>query len=206
VEQSRNKLAQIRSAYESQLLNERVELQAQQQRTAGELQKQAYRSGLLELRAAEDGVVKDMVTYTPGAVVQPGAVLLNIVPRGEPLFAEVAIRNEDVGFVAPGQSTKVKLQAYPFQKYGMLEGTVEVVSADSAANDPQKAAAQGQNPQSYKALVRLATQDFRAASGEVLKLAPGMVVQAEIHQGRRTVLEYLLSPVQKVTGEAGRER
>jgi HlyD family secretion protein len=88
----------------------------------------------------------------------------------------------------------------------MLEGTVQLVSADSSANDPQKAAAQGQNPQSYKALVKLASQEFRASNGEVLKIAPGMVVQAEIHQGRRSVLEYLLSPVQKVAAEAGRER
>lgn len=206
VEQSRQKLAQIKSNYESQLLNERVELQSQQQRTQGELQKQVYKSGLLELKATEDGTVKDMATYTPGAVVQPGAVLLTLVPRNEPLFAEVAIPNEDVGFVAPGQGVKVKLQAYPFQKYGMLQGKVEVVSADSSANDPQKAAAQGQSPQSYKALIKLASQELRAASGEALKLAPGMVVQAEIHQGRRTVLEYLLSPVQKVAQEAGRER
>jgi hemolysin D len=206
VEQSRNKLAQIKSSYHSQLLNERVELQGQQQKTAGELQKQAYKSGLLELHAPEDGVVKDMATYTPGAVVQPGAVLLNIVPGNEPLFAEVAIRNDDVGFVVKGQQVKVKLQAYPFQKYGMLDGKVELVSADSLANDPQRATAQGQSPQSYKALVKLDSQEFRAANGDVLKLTPGMVVQAEIHQGRRSVLEYLLSPVQKVAAEAARER
>ncbi len=206
VEQSRRRVAQITSSHESQLRNERVELQGQQERTQGELRKQVYRSGLLELRAAEDGIVKDLATYTPGAVVQPGSVLLNLVPVREPLFAEVAIRNEDVGFVVPGQAVKVKLQAYPFQKYGMVEGKVELVSADSLANDPQKAASQGQSPQSYKALVRLGSQDLRAPDGEVLKLTPGMVVQAEIHQGRRTVLEYLLSPVQKVAQEAARER
>jgi len=206
VEQSRQRFAQIKSGYESQLLNERVELQSQQQRTEGELRKQIYKSGLLELKATENGTVKDMATYNPGAVVQPGTVLLNLVPKNELLYAEVAIRNEDVGFVAPGQRVKVKLQAYPFQKYGMLAGTVDVVGADSSANDPQKATAMGQNPQSYKARVLLASQDLRAPNGEVLKLAPGMVVQAEIHQGRRTVLEYLLSPVQKVVQEAGRER
>jgi HlyD family secretion protein len=206
VDQSRKKLAQIRSSYQSQLINDRVDLVAQQLKTQGELRKQTYKSGLLELRAAEDGVVKDMLTYTPGAVVQPGAVLLNIVPKKEPLFAEFAIRNEDVGFVAPGQSVKVKLQAYPFQKYGMLDGRVEVVSADSLANEPQKAEAQGQSPQSYKALIRLAGQELRAPDGEMLKLAPGMVVEAEINQGHRTVLEYLLSPVQRVAQEAARER
>lgn len=178
----------------------------QHQCTEGELHKQAYKSGLLELRATEAGTVKDMATYKPGMVVQPGASLLNIVPKDEPLLAEVAIRNEDMGFVGVGQRVKLKLQAYPFQKYGMLEGTVELVSADSLANDPQKAVAQVQSPQSYKALVRLAAQELKASSGEVPKLTAGMVAQAEIHQGRRTVLEYLLSPVQKVAQEAARER
>lgn len=206
VDQSVQKLAQIKSTYESQLLNERIDMQNQQQRTQAELQKQAYRSALLELRASADGVVKDMVTNTPGTVVQPGVVLLNLVPKGEPLLAEVSIRNEDVGFVAPGQAVKLKLQAYPFQKYGLLEGRVQVVGADSIANDPQKAAAMGQAPQSYKALVTLSSQALNTAGSQPLKLTPGMVVQAEISQGQRTVLEYLLSPVQKVAQESARER
>jgi HlyD family secretion protein len=128
------------------------------------------------------------------------------VPRNEPLVAEVAIKNEDVGFVVPGQQVRLKLQAYPFQKYGLLESVVQIVGADSAANDPQRANAQGQSPQSYKALLKLQSQELAGASGEKLKLSPAMVVQAEIHQGHRSVLEYLLSPVQKVAQEAGRER
>lgn len=206
VTQSTHRAAQIRSHYRSDLLAQRVELQGRQHRTDGELRKQAYRSGLLALRAPEDGIVQDLAAAMPGAVVQPGAVLLNLVPLGEPLLAEVAVRNEDAGFIAAGQRVQLKLQAYPFQKYGLMEGVVELVSADSAANDPQKAVAQGQSPQSYKALVRLERQDFMAADGQRLRLTPGMVLQAEIHQGRRTVLEYLLSPVQKVVREAGRER
>lgn len=206
VEQSRKKLDQIRSNYQSQLIGEQLELQGQRTRTAGEIQKQAYRSQQLELRAPVDGTVKDMATYTMGAVVQPGTVLLNLVPKNEPLYAEVAIRNDDVGFVVAGQAAKIKLQAYPFQKYGLLAGTVETVSADTSANDPQKASSLGQNPQSYKALVKLANQELRANSGELMKLSAGMLVQAEIHQGHRTVLEYLISPVQKVAQEAGRER
>ena len=115
------------------------------------------------------------------------------------------MRNEDVGFVATGQAVKVKLMAYPFQKYGLVQGTVEHVGADAQAADSQRAAT-GLAPQSYKALVRLDSQELVAASGERLRLTPGMAVQAEIHQGRRSVLEYLLSPVQKVAGEAARER
>lgn len=206
IQQSQTRVAQIKSSYQTQLLNERIELAAQQLRSDGELQKQTYRSSLLELKAPRDGIVKDLVTYASGAVVQPGTVLLNLVPRNEPLLAEVAVRNEDSGFVTAGQRVQLKLQAYPFQKYGMLEGTVSLVSADSSANDPQKAAALGQNPQSYKAMIKLTSQQLRGPSGGTLKLAPGMAVQAEIFQGRRTVIEYLVSPVQRVAHEAGRER
>ncbi len=206
VEQSRRRSAQIVSAYQSQLENERVELLAVIQKVQGDLAKQDYRSGLLELRSPVAGMVKDLVSYTPGAVVQPGMVLLNIVPKGEPLMAEVALKNEDAGFVAPGQAVKVKLQAYPFQKYGMLHGVVELLSADSSVNDPQKATSMGQSPQSFKVLVRLQHQELRSPAGEDLKLSPGMVVTAEVNQGQRSVLEYLLSPVQKVSAEAARER
>jgi hemolysin D len=206
VGQSLKKLDLVKSSYQTQLLSERLELQGQQKKTASEIQKQAYRSELLELRAPVDGTVKDMATYTLGAVVQPGTVLLNLVPRNEQLYAEVAIRNDDVGFVLPGQEVKIKLQAYPFQKYGLLAGTVEIVGADSSANDAQRASSPVQTPQTYKALVKLATQNLRANNGQLLKLTAGMLVQAEIHQGRRTVLEYLMSPVQRVVQEAGRER
>lgn len=206
VEQSRKKLAQITSSYQSQLQNERVELLGASQKVQGELAKQNYKSGLLELRSPATGIVKDLAAYTPGAVVQPGMVLLNVVPLGEPLMAEVAVKNEDAGFVAPGQKVKVKLQAYPFQKYGMLDGVVEVLSADSSVNDPQKASVMGQSPQSYKLLVKLGAQELKSPAGENLKLSPGMVVTAEVNQGQRSVLEYLLSPVQKVGAEAARER
>lgn len=206
VEQARKRLLQVKSGYEAQLHNERVELRNQQQKVEGEMAKQNFRAGLLEVRATETGVVKDLLSTRPGTVVQPGTVLLNLVPRDEPLLAEVAVQNEDVGFVVPGQAVRLKLQAYPFQKYGLLGGTVETVGADSSARDPQKAVAMGQSPQSYKALVRLDDQRLVASDGGVLRLAPGMVVQAEIEQGRRTVLEYLLSPVQRVAHEAARER
>jgi hemolysin D len=205
ITQSQKKLAQIKSNYESQLLNERVDNSSQSQKAEGELTKQEFKSGLLALRAPQAGIVKDMNLTTIGTVVQPGAVLLNIVPKSEPLIAEVSIKNEDVGFVQAGQGAKVKLSAYPFQKYGLVEGTVESVAADSNSNDPQKQQA-GQQPQSYKAYVKLKDQVLRAPNGEQLRLTAGMAVVSEIHQGKRSVIEYLLSPVQKVSQEAARER
>jgi hemolysin D len=198
------KVAALTSTYRSQLLTERTEAMGQVSKLEQEWEKAGYKSGLLELKAPQDGVVKDIATTTRGTVVQPGMVLLTLVPKGENLVAEVQVKNEDVGFVQVGQNVKLKVAAYPFQKYGLLEGTVQTLAADSQAssgNPPQA------GPQGYKAAVRLDAQYLQAIGGSRRNgLEAGMQVAAEIHQGSRTIMEYLLSPVQKVVGEAGRER
>ena len=206
ITQSERKLAAIRSQYRSQLENERIETLAVLNRSGQELEKSNVKAESMDIRAPNDGVVKDMTTTTRGAVVAAGTLLMNIVPQDEPLQAEVLLRNEDVGFVALGQAVKVKVAAYPFQKYGMLDGKVEMVSADSA--DPKQQQQQGQAPTlTYRAIVRVNTNHLvSAATGERLALNPGMLISAEIHQGDRSVMEYLLSPVTKVAREAARER
>ena len=206
IAQSEKRIASLRSQYRSQLENERIDTLAQLNKSGQELEKSNVKAGQLEIRAPNSGVVKDMATTNRGAVVAAGALLMNIVPKEEPLQAEVLLKNEDVGFIAVGQPVKVKVAAYPFQKYGLLDGKVNLVSADSA--DPKQQQQQGQPPTlTYRAIVRLdATALKSAATGERLTLNPGMLVTAEIHQGQRSVLEYLLSPVKKVGQEAARER
>jgi HlyD family secretion protein len=130
-------------------------------------------------------------------------VLLTLVPNNEQLVAEVHVRNDDVAFVQAGQLVKLKIAAYPFQKYGLLEGQVQNVAADAQTSEPN---ARQPPVQGYKALVGLQSQSLVADGGQQLRLESGMQVIAEIHQGRRTVMEYLLSPVQRVVHEAGRER
>ncbi|WP_140630181.1 HlyD family type I secretion periplasmic adaptor subunit [Methylibium rhizosphaerae] len=205
IAQSERRIASLRSQYRSQLENERIETVALLNRSGQELEKSNVKAGMLEIRAPNAGVVKDLATTTHGAVVAAGALLMNIVPQDEPLQAEVLLKNEDVGFVAVGQKAMLKVAAYPFQKYGMLEGEVALVSADAA--DP-KQTPQGQAPMlTYRAIVRLKGSKLTsAATGEQLALNPGMLVAAEIHQGKRSVIEYLLSPVQKIGQEAARER
>lgn len=205
IAQSERRIASLRSQYRSQLENERIETVALLNRSGQELEKSNVKAGMLEIRAPNAGVVKDLATTTHGAVVAAGALLMNIVPQDEPLQAEVLLKNEDVGFVAVGQKAMLKVAAYPFQKYGMLEGEVALVSADAA--DP-KQTPQGQAPMlTYRAIVRLKGSKLSsAATGEQLALNPGMLVAAEIHQGERSVIEYLLSPVQKIGQEAARER
>ena len=203
VAQSEKKLAGLRSTYRSQLENERMETQTQLAKSAQELDLSTIRSGLLEIRSPTDGVVKDLAITSKNAVVQAGALLMNIVPQAEALQAEVLLANDDVGFVVVGQAAQIKIAAFPFTKYGLLQGRVIHVSAD--ASDPK----QNNSPQAaaltYRALVKLDSQSL-VASGAVLALSSGMAATAEIHQGTRTVMAYLLSPVLKVRAEAARER
>lgn len=210
IAQSEKKLAQLDSDYRRSLHAERNEAQAAFDKLAQERTKQAHRKDLLELRATQDSVVKDLATHTAGTVVQPGTVLLTLVPKEEALRAEVWVSNEDIGFVRQGQPVKLKFAAFPFQKYGMVEGTVEHVSADAADGNTGNAAPndkgqkQGQ-PLVYKALVTLKAMNLEL-DGARFALGAGMQTSAEIMLGTRTVAEYLLSPVQKAWHEAARER
>ena len=206
IKEADQRIAQITSSYRQKLEAERMDTLAQLNRLEEDWNKQTHRHQLLELRAPEDGVVKELATHTAGAVVQPGTVLFTIVPRHEPLRAEVWVPNDDVGFVHKGQTVKVKVAAFPFQKYGMVEGKVAHVSAD--ASDLSRTAQQSAAPREssrYKALVELGGQALER-NGVAHALSPGMRVNAEIKLGERTVLDYVLSPVQRVVHEAGRER
>jgi HlyD family secretion protein len=211
------KISQLHSSYKSELQKELADTRARIGQLQPNLDKTLYKEGLMELRAPQDGIVKDIATTTIGAVVQPGTVVLTLVPKGEMLFADVNVKNEDVGFVRVGQSAQVKLAAYPFQKYGMMTGKVIHVSADATETNRPAANSNASSSQSdtanpaasiatYKARIQLDQQTLKDAQGRQQALTPGMQIVAEINQGQRTVLEYLLSPVQKVVQEAGRER
>jgi HlyD family secretion protein len=124
------------------------------------------------------------------------------------LRAEVWVSNDDVGFVHQGQAVRVKIAAFPFQKYGMVEGRVAHVSAD-ASIVPSGRGEPGPSParesSRYKALVELTGQALER-DGVSHVLSAGMQVNAEIKLGERSVLDYVLSPVQRAFHESGRER
>lgn len=213
------RISQLHSAYQSELQKELADIRAKIAQLQPNLDKTLYKEGLMELRAPQDGVIKDLATTTVGAVVQPGTVVLTLVPKGEQLFADVNIKNEDVGFVQVGQTAQIKLAAYPFQKYGMLTGKVIHVSADAtesnrastnanaaANNNTTDGSSQAAGIATYKARIQLDHQSLTDPQSNKLQITPGMQIVAEINQGKRTVLEYLLSPVQKAIKEAGRER
>lgn len=204
IAQSDKRIAQLKSTYRQQLHEERVEAQAHYRRLQQEREKHRHRNALLELKAPQAGVVKDLVVHAPGIVLAPGTVVLTLVPQDEPLLAEVWVTNADAGFVQPNQKARVKIAAYPFQKFGLLDGSVETISAD-AEDARGTAEREARADLAYRARVRLAA-DHVLSEGRRLRLVSGMAVTAEVHIGTRTVLEYLISPIQKVAAEAARER
>jgi HlyD family secretion protein len=213
IQEARQRVRQVGSKYRSDLENERVDAATEYRKLQEDAVKLTHRSNLLELKAPQAGIVKDLATHTVGTVVATGTVLLSIVPENEPLVADILIRNEDIGFVKTHQRVKVKLAAYPFQKYGLLDGEVLQVWPDASDDDNHESARQHPSTEGapeghsggFRALVELDRQTL-AAGGQTLTLMPGMEVIAEVREGRRTVMEYLLSPIKAAVHDSGRER
>lgn len=203
IEQHKSRLKSLVASYKKGLVQERVEYERTLSSLIQEQQKQQYRNNQLTLKAPEDGVIQTVAVSTAGSVVPSGTVLLTMVPTDDPLKAEVMVSGTDIGFVEVGQKAKLKLTAYSFQRYGMIEGEVTHISPNSLSNQ--------QNPMDnpgalgYKAIVQLDHQTLQN-QGRSFPLRAGMGVSAEINTGKRTVIEYLLSPVKKVVSEAASER
>lgn len=203
LKQSERRMARLRSDYIKRLTTERAELALRIDTLRQDIAKQKHRMGFLELKAPQDGLVKSLGTHTVGTVTQPGTILMTLVPENEPLYAEVWLDNKDVGFVRKGQETKIKLDTFRFQKYGMLGGVVAQVAAD--AENQEEINRERANDLTYRTLVQLSAQELEV-DGHYYRLLPGMQITAEINLGTRTMLEYLLSPVRKAFHESGRER
>jgi hemolysin D len=170
------------------------------------------------LRAPVSGWVQKVDATTVGQVVTPAQSLVTIVPDGTPLIVEATVTNEDIGYVKVGQPVEVKVDTFPFQKYGSLTGTLLSVSPDaeekSAASrdtdtragaggsrDPSRTAPDSSNA-GYVYKVHIRTDQLRfVVDGEARPVQSGMTVQADITTDRRRLIEFFLSPVVKYVDE-----
>lgn len=163
------------------------------QQNGQEWAKATQREQLATLKAPVAGTVQQLVTHTEGGVVTEAQALMVIVPDGAQVSAEVTLENKDIGFVQPGQDVTIKLETFPFTRYGTVHGTVDKVTQD-AVNDEKRGAI-------FPAWIQL-DQAFINVDGKDIKLAPGMNLTAEIKTGKRRVIEYLLSPIQRAGSES----
>ena len=169
-------------------------------------------------------MVQQLAVNTVGGVVQPAQPLMVIVPCSRSgassaactsgLAVEAFVQNKDIGFVHVGQRVAVKLEAFNFTDYGLVEGTVETISRDAIdqSQEPSGSARDANGRPVQPGLVYAARIALACAPGDPRRsplcdrVQPGMSAQAEIKTGRRRIIQYLLSPISQAANEAGRER
>ena len=162
-----------------------------------DLVKLESRGRLMTLTAPVDGTVQQLAVHTVGGVVTPAQPLMMIVPSDAAVEVEALLENKDIGFVHAAQAAEVKVETFPFTKYGTLHAQVTHVSSD-AINDEKKGLV-------YAARVKLERATMRVEERTV-NLTPGMAVTVEIKTGRRRVIEYFLAPLLQYRDESLRER
>ena len=153
-----------------------------------------------ELRSPRNGIVQQVLVSTAGGgVLPPNGTVMDIVPVEDRLLIEARFSPRDIAFIAPNQKARVKVTAYDAAIYGDLEATVLRVSPDSFQDETR-------NGEYYFAVTLESEQNyFDAGNGRQLPIIPGMVTTTEILTGQRTVLQYLLKPLNRAS-DALRER
>lgn len=151
-----------------------------------------------DIRSPVDGIVNEVIINSQGAFVSPGERLVSIVPVHDTLLVETRISPSDIAFIHPGQKALVKVTAFDFSIFGGLEGRVESLGADTLLDPVSKAPY-------YTVIVRTPTTTLTSAKGN-FEIMPGMVCNVDILTGRKTVLSYLLKPINRAREEALRER
>ena len=150
------------------------------------------------VRSPVDGIINEIHVNTLGGVIQPGKDLVEIVPFGENLLVEARIRPQDIAFLSTSQKARVKITAYDYSIYGGLNGYVERIGADSITDEV--------TGETYFPIdVRADAASFKK-DNENLPVTPGMVASVDIITGQKSVLQYLMKPVNKARYEGLRER
>lgn len=187
---------QARAEFRRDTSTRLVEARAKASSAEMELTKAAQRQKVLSLIAPVDGTVQQLNVQT---VVQPAQKLLSIVPIESALIVEARLPTKDIAFVSAGQEAVVKLDAFPFTRYGTISGRIVSVSRNTVPDEQKK---------DYFFTIRVALD--RAAimveNNLSIPLTPGMIATAEIRTGTRRPIEYVLAPLQKYKDESGRER
>jgi hemolysin D len=192
---------QARVAYRAEtqrLLNDRyAQASTKRIQLRADSTKASQRQKQTQLTSPVDGTVQQLAVHSVGGVVTSAQALMIIVPDSTQVTAEVSIANQDIGFVNQGQTAEVKLETFSFTKYGTVQAIVDNVTADAVTDDKKGSY--------YPATLTLSQKDM-LIDGKRIALSPGMNVTAEIKTGKRRIIEFLLSPVQRMGNESLRER
>ncbi len=193
LKEAEKNLEALKKERERSILGEIVEKERAITVLEGEFTKASRRSQLERLYSPVNGTVHGLVTHTIGGVVTPAQPIISIVPDGTPLIVEAMALNQDIGFIHPGQKAELKLDTFPFQKYGTIDAELSYVSPD--AQEDQKIGLV------YKIKLKPKRFTIRVKDKDV-PIVPGMAVTVEIKTGEKRVIEFFISPFIKYVDES----
>jgi adhesin transport system membrane fusion protein len=201
--ETQSRIANARAAFRSQaeedLAKSRADL-AVLEETTKSAQDRVRRA---DLKSPVNGIINKLNVTTVGAVVQPGANLMDIVPMDDSLLVEGRIRPQDIAFIRPQQNAVVKITAYDSSVYGSLKGKVERISADSIIDD--KSEQRGEKGESFYRVIVRTDKNHLGTTEHPLPIIPGMVATVEVQTGEKSVLDYMMKPARMLRDEALRE-
>jgi HlyD family secretion protein len=156
-------------------------------------------------------VVLDVARRAVGSVVREAEPLITLVPSHAPLVAEVIVSSSDIGYAAPGDHVILKVDAFPYQRHGFIEGRLLSISEESFSPGSRGATASGEGAAMpsvggavHRARIALTNTKLENLP-ENAHLIPGMTLSAEIMVGKRSVISYFLHPITRGLGESMRE-
>jgi hemolysin D len=153
-----------------------------------------------EIVAPVDGVVLEVADRSVGSVLREAETLVTLVPDGADLYVEANVPSRDVSYVKVGDMVRVKLETYPFQRFGTVNGRLDVISADSVPLKQDDA----KSELVYRVQVRI-TDSLHDLAVRGIHVGPGLVASAEIKSGKRSVASYVLNPILRTADESLRE-
>ena len=222
LEATEKKIAETVSRFIADQTQKLAEAERKYDHVSQDLIKAQSKNERTRLKSPVAGIVQQLAVTTIGQVVTGGQALLTIVPPDAPLEIEAMILNRDIGFVRVGQPTIVKVEAFPFTRYGAIDGTVTKISPDAVdmrnAPNLQEASATVRpqttlpptssgsgSEMAFPATIALSRRTIDI-DGKQVNLSPGMTVTVEIHTGARRIIDYVLSPLREYASQAAHER
>jgi len=191
-----------------QLLEELVRARAQESVVGETLAKAVMMNDLVTLIAPADGVVLTVAKRSVGSVLNQAEPLVTLIPTSAALIAEVMINSADVGYIMPGQEVALKVDAFPFQRHGMLTGSLRAVGAESFGANEGGGGTSSYTPPIpggyHRSQIELTNATLRGIADKS-NLIAGMTLTAEIKVGSRSVISYFLYPIRRGLSESLRE-
>ncbi|MBL3529467.1 MAG: HlyD family type I secretion periplasmic adaptor subunit [gamma proteobacterium endosymbiont of Lamellibrachia anaximandri] len=151
----------------------------------------------LDVHAPVDGIVQGLSITRINAVVEPGQVIMQIVPIDDELIVEARISPQEIGHIHPGQQAEVKIDSYDSARFGSVQGKIKQISASTYLDENREPY--------YRAEIEL-EKSWVGEQLAQMRIIPGMTVQANVMTGSKTILDYMLKPISRGFDSAFRER